>query len=83
MEQYCKIILPLRHRAVFAKFRYGVAPLRIETDRFENIPLDERKCLFCDVIERESHALLDCILYTDLRSELFAKAQAVNEESFR
>ena len=47
---------------------------------FENIPLEERKCLFCNVIESESHALLDCILYIDLRSELFAKTQAVNEE---
>ena len=80
VEQYCKMVLPLRHRAAFAKFRCGVAPLRIESGRFENIPLEERKCLFCNVIESESHALLDCILYTDLRSELFAKAQAVNEE---
>ena len=80
VEQYCKMILSLRHRAAFAKFRCGVAPLRIESGRFENIPLEERKCFFCNAIESESHALLDCILYTDLRSELFAKAQAVNEE---
>ena len=56
------------------------APPRIESGRFENIPLEECKCLFCNIIESESHALLDCILYTDLRSELFAKTQAVNEE---
>ena len=74
------MILPLRHRAAFAKFRCGVAPLRIESGGFENIPLEERKCLFCNFIESKSHALLDCILYTDLRSELFAKAEAVNEE---
>ena len=48
--------------------------------RFENIPLDELKYFFCNVIESEAHALLDYILYTDLRSELFAKAQAVYEE---
>ena len=71
------MILPLRHRAAFAKVRCGVAPLRIETGRFESKPLDERTC---NVIESESHALLDCILYTDLRSELFSKALAVNEE---
>ena len=28
-ETYCKTILPLRHRSAFAKFRFGVAPLRI------------------------------------------------------
>ena len=27
--------------------------------------------LVCSVIENESHVLLDCILYTDLRSEFF------------
>ena len=63
VEQYCKVILPLRHRAAFAKFRCGVAPLRIETGRFENIPLDERNCLFCNVIESESHALLDYFVH--------------------
>ena len=31
--------------------------------------------LVCIVIESESHVLLDCILYTDLRSEFFAKAK--------
>ena len=35
-EPYCKLIMPLRHRATFAKFRCGVAPLRIETGRYEN-----------------------------------------------
>ena len=35
-EAYCKTILPLRHRSAFAKFRCGVAPLRIETGRYEN-----------------------------------------------
>ena len=41
-EVYCKMILPLRHRAALAKFRCGVAPLQIETGRFENRPLEER-----------------------------------------
>ena len=30
--------MPLRHRSAFAKFRCGVAPLRIETGRYENKP---------------------------------------------
>ena len=65
VEQYCRMILPLRYRAAFAKFRCGVAPLRIETvtGRVENIPLDERKCLFCNVIEGEPHALLDYFIH--------------------
>ena len=51
-EMYCKKLLPLCHRAAFAKFRCGVAPLPIETGRFENKPLEERKCPFCDNMDR-------------------------------
>ena len=46
VEQYCKMILLLRHRVAFAKFRRGVAPLRIETGRLKNNPLDEREVFF-------------------------------------
>ena len=38
-ETYCKIILPQSHRAAFVKFRAGVAPLRVETGRYEGLPL--------------------------------------------
>ena len=63
-EMYCKKLLPLRHRAAFAKFRCGVTPLRIETGRFETKPLEERTCPFCDNIESEKHVLLDCNMYS-------------------
>ena len=52
--------VPHRHSAAFAKFRCGIAPLSIETGRFENKPLQEPKCPFCDKVETESHVLLDC-----------------------
>lgn len=55
---YCRKPLPHRQRAAFAKFPCGVAPLRIETRRFENKSLHERKCPFCDIVETESHVLL-------------------------
>ncbi len=42
VEAYCKLILPLHHRSAFARFRCGVAPLRIETGRYENIVENER-----------------------------------------
>ena len=34
VEEYCKIVLPLKHRSAFARFRYGVAPIKIETGRY-------------------------------------------------
>jgi hypothetical protein len=45
----------------FAKFRCGVAPLRIETGWFENLRIEERICCFCsDFIEDETHVLVNC-----------------------
>ena len=79
-EPNCTHIMPLRHRAAFAKFRCGVAPLRIETGRYENKPLEERKCPFCDDIESEIHVIFNCNLYDDFRAELFSKAVIVNPD---
>ena len=77
-ENYCQMILPLKHRSAFAKFRCGVAPLKIETGRYENIPLNQRNCPFCDKVETELHAMLECQLYDDLRQSLFLKAVEVD-----
>ena len=42
VEEYCKIFLPIRHRSAFAKFRCGVAPIRIQAGRFENFEVNQR-----------------------------------------
>jgi len=74
-EFYCTTVLPLNHRSAFAKFRCGVAPLRIETGRYENILRNERFCFNCkDCIENEEHVILICPLYNDLREVLFNNA---------
>ena len=39
-QYYCMILSPLR-RAAFCKFRCGVAPIRIETGRYEHLSVDE------------------------------------------
>ena len=54
-EHYCNIIMPPRHRSAYCKFRCGVAPIRIETGRFENLSIENRTCPFCHAIETESH----------------------------
>ncbi len=36
-ESYIKVILPKGHRSSLAKFRCWVAPIRIETGRYENV----------------------------------------------
>ena len=65
-------------RSALAKFRCGVAPLRIETGRYENLPLHDRKCPFClDEVETEIHVLLSCPMYACYRGQLFEKASSV------
>ena len=50
-EQYCQLILPSTHRSALSKFRCGVAPFRIETDRYES----------------QKYVLFYCNLYEHLR----------------
>ncbi|XP_053395610.1 uncharacterized protein LOC128555864 [Mercenaria mercenaria] len=79
IETYCKLIMSRSHRAAFAKFRAGVAPLRIETGRYENLPVAARTCPFCvSLVEDEIHTLFFCPMYNDLRNLLFEKAVHLN-----
>lgn len=74
VEDYCKLLLPLKHRSAYSKFRCGVAPIRIETGRYEGLPVEGRICPFCGKIENEIHVLLDCSVYNDIRVSLLDKA---------
>ena len=59
-----KIIMQRNHRSAFAKFRMGVAPLRIETGRYEHLEEEQRVGFNCgDTIKSEEHVLLECPLY--------------------
>ena len=69
-------------RSLFAQFRLGVLPLRIETGRFQNLPCEQRICQLCDLhkVEDEFHFIMECIIYQDLRNTLFFQAQNKNAE---
>jgi hypothetical protein len=67
VEGYCKTVMSSRHRGSLAKFRTGTAPIRIETGRYESLPVSERTCFMCDHVEDEKHVLIQCPLYEDLR----------------
>ena len=59
-------------RSALAKFRCGVAPLRLETGRFEGMSLEERLCPLCQTeIETEVHSIIKCSAFNDLRTTLF------------
>ena len=48
-EQYCVTRLPPKHRSAFAKFRCRVAPIRIETGRYEGLEL--KKIVFAQSVK--------------------------------
>ena len=76
-ENCLKGLLPRTHRIAFAKFRCGVASLRIETGRYERLSVDERTCIFSQNqhVESQEHELLPYPLYDDLREKLFRELQ--------
>ena len=63
-------------RKSLAKFRLGLLHLRIETARFvrPRVPPEERVCLICNSreVEDESHFLLFCSEYDQLRQTLLS-----------
>ena len=77
VEEYCKLFLLVRHRSAFAKFRCGVAPIKIETGRYENLDVNQRLCPFCSSFEDEMHVILHCETYRDLRNNLFSNANSL------
>ena len=71
-EQYLKDVQHTRHRSALSKFRCGVAPIRIETGRYENVDVNERTCFRCrDAVESEIHVLLECPLYSNIRDTFY------------
>ena len=72
----------MSHRSAFSKFRLGVAPIRIETGRYENLSEENRICPFCDnnVIESELHVFFECEIYNDIRRKLFDEAIRLNRD---
>ncbi len=47
-EYVNNIFINKRQHSAFAKFRCEVAPIRLETGRYENLPEEQRLCPMCD-----------------------------------
>ena len=79
-ENYLQNIISLKNRSAFAKFRCGVAPLKLETGRYEKKEVHERTCFNCSsIVEDEIHVILKCPLYVDLRQIMIHEALHFNE----
>lgn len=74
-EQYVSIITHKKYRSAYAKFRCGVAPLKIETGRYglNRVPVHERLCERCNIIEDEYHVIMQCSNYEDIRYDMFTE----------
>ena len=67
LENYIAFNLSRQERSYSAQFRCGILPLRVETGRFKNEPLSERKCTS---VEEEFHFILHCPKYNIERQNL-------------
>ena len=75
-EPYLNCIMPKTHRSAYAKFRCGMAPIRLETGRYERLDESDRTCFQCpDMVENEQHVLLACPLYNDIRLKYLEQLQ--------
>ena len=71
---YYPLFLSLEHRSAKSEFHCGVAPLRLETGRFECLDANRRICSIChSSVEDEKSCF-----YLDFRTVLFRKACEVN-----
>jgi hypothetical protein len=75
LEPYVYKVINRAHRSILAQFRSGILPLKIETGRFTNIPIEFRLCLLCNSnsVEDEEHFLFHCSLYDHIRQAFFRK----------
>ena len=65
-------------RRALPQFRAGVAPIALETGRYNGVPVEQRLCFHCreqnaPCVETEEHVILTCPLYDDLRENFLDK----------
>ena len=79
-EPYVHNITQKKFRSAYAKFRCGVAPINIELCRYglARILVEERVCIHCNEVEDESHVLMHCSLYDDVRNQLTLSVNNIN-----
>ena len=90
---YLQSFMPKFKRSLFAQFRTGVLPLRIETGRYHltkdpksktyrKLNVEERICLICNMnsVEDEIHFLCHCPMYEVQRKLLFTKITQVYKD---
>ena len=82
-EPYVYNIMPKSHRSAYAQFRCGTAPIKLETGRYEGLPVERRTCPLCNNgVEDECHVLLVCPYYDAIRIQLFQQLSTVYDDFY-
>ena len=83
-EKYLSVVKNHKHRIALSRLRLSSHCLQIEKGRHFNppIPRSERKCPFClDVVENESHFILNCPIY-DLERLSLLQSISIRSDNF-
>ena len=68
IEYYLTSLDKEKTRALI-RFRTGNHKFPIETGRFNNIPIENRKCTYCNRLGDEFHYLLECTKFRLIRNK--------------
>ena len=82
-QKYLDLLKIEKYRKSLCKLRVSLHRLEVKTGRWakpNKMPLDNRKCMICNILEDEFQFVLECSLYKDLRKNilktvLLAKAE--------
>lgn len=75
-QPYLEKINVYKYIQTLSKLRVSSHRLAIESGRWvrpTRIPVDERKCVNCNILEDEFHFVIECNMYTDLRIKYIPK----------
>ena len=83
-KDYLDFVTVRKFRYAFTRLRVASHHLGIETGRWykpNRTPIEDRKCLFCNLLEDEFHFVLECQLYQDLRNEYINSTPGIGQIS--
>ena len=77
LQPYLQSLNVTKFRNAISKLRMASNRLEIETGRWvrvnERVPVNERKCRLCNVMEDEYHFVIECNRYNELRKKYIPK----------
>ena len=81
-SSYLGLTSKLNETKELVKFRIGNHKLRIDTGRYDQIPMVNRLCPLCksNQIEDESHFVIQCNINSILRNEFYKKNRRCHSE---